>query len=234
MSDSLVALVTGASRGVGLGITEHLLTQGYRVAGCSRSPSPLEKERYEHAIVDVGDAGQVRQWVRAVARSCGRIDVVVNNAGVGPAALALATSNDLVESTLRTNFLGTFAVCRESAKVMLKQKSGRIINISTMATAIHMEGASAYAASKSAVEEFSKVLAKELAPLGITCNVIAPSLVESEMVATLSEEAIQRYEQSLAIKRWTTIEDICNVISFFSSPASSYVTGQVIRLGFVE
>ena len=148
--------------------------------------------------------------------------------------LALLTSTALVESTVRTNFVGTFSVCREASKVMLKHKFGRIINISSIAVGLHMEGASVYAASKSATVEFSKVLAKELGPTGITCNVVALSLVETDMTAGLSEEAIERYKEGLAIKRWAAMEDVCNVISFFASPASSYVTGQVINLGFVD
>ena len=234
MTEEPVALVTGSSRGVGRGIAKHFLRQGYTVAGCSRGPSSLEEERYEHAIVDVGNDEQVRQWIRTVARSYGQIDVVVNNAGVGPAALALVTSTDLVESTFRTNFLGTFTVCREAARIMLKRKFGRIINISSMAVGLHMKGASAYVASKSAIVEFSKVLAKELGPTGITCNVVALSLVETDMTAGLGEEVIQCYKEGLAIKRWAAIDDVCNVISFFASPASSYVTGQVIHLGFVD
>ena len=233
MSEQPVAIVTGSSRGVGLGIAEHFLGQGYRVVGCSRGPSSL-KEGYEHFIVDVGSDEQVQRWISTVASSYGRIDVVVNSAGVGPAAFALVTTTDLVESTLRTNFLGTFAVCRESAKVMLGRKSGRIINISSIAVGLHTKGASAYVASKGAIVEFSKVLAKELGPAGITCNVVALSLVQTDMTARLSTEAIEYYERNLAIKRWATIEDVYNVISFFAAPASSYVTGQVIHLGFVD
>lgn len=227
-------VVTGSSRGVGRGIAEHFLSQGYLVFGCSRGPTSLEQERYEHSTVDVGDDEQVRRWITSIARKRGRIDVAVNNAGVlPPAALALATSTDLVESTFKTNLLGAFAVCRESAKVMMKRKSGRIINISTVGTALYLEGASAYLASKSALVEFSKVLAKELVPLGITCNILALSLLESDMTDSLSEAALDTYKQSLAIKHSTNIEDVCNVISFFASPASGHVTGQVLHLGFV-
>ncbi|MDA2933357.1 SDR family oxidoreductase [Acidobacteria bacterium AH-259-D05] len=234
MTERPVALVTGSSRGVGRGIAEQFLSQGYRVIGCSRGPSTLKREGYEHAIVDVGRDEQVQQWISTVARSYGRIDVVINNAGSHLVAFALVTSTDLVESTLRTNFLGTFAVCRESAKVMLKRKFGRIINISSIAVGLHMKGTSAYAASKSAIVEFSKVLAEELGPVGITCNVVALCLLETHMTASLSKEAIEYCEQRLAIKRWATIEDVCNVIFFLASPASSYVTGQVIHLGFVD
>jgi 3-oxoacyl-[acyl-carrier protein] reductase len=192
-------------------------------------------EGYEHAIVDVGDDQQVKEWVRKVGRSHGRIDVVVNNAGVFlPPAMVSLTSAEMVESTFRTNFLGTFTVCRESSKVMLRRRFGRIINISSIVTKTHMPGASIYAASKSAAVEFSKVLAKELIPGGITCNVVAVSLVESDTTSRIDPEAIELYKQGLVIGRWAGIEDVCNVVSFFASPDSSHVTGQVIHLDFVD
>ena len=234
MADEPVALVTGSSRGIGRDIAEHFLEQGYWVAGCSRGPSSIRRKRYEHAVVDLANQTEVNGWIRTLAASRGRIDVVINNAGVGPSALALTTSDELIESTMRTNFLGAFAVCRETAKVMLPRRFGRIINISSMAVGLHMKGASAYVASKGALVEFSKVLAKELGPSGITCNVVAVSLTESDMSANLHEEARNYYNENLAIKRWATIEDICNAVSFFASPASSYITGQVIHLGFVD
>lgn len=235
MHQTPVALVTGSSRGLGLGIAEHFLRQGYKVVGCSRSPSTLEWEGYEHTILDVGEEQQVWKWVTGVARSHRRIDVVVNNAGLlPPAALAMATPSEVAEAAIRTNYLATFAVCREAGKVMLQRRFGRIINISTIATGLHMEGASAYLASKSAMVEFSKVLAKELAPAGITANVVAVSLLETDMTATLSIEARQRYLDSFTIKRLATVEDVCNVVSFFASEASGYLTGQVVNLGFVD
>ena len=227
-------VVTGSSRGVGRGIAEHFLGQGYRVFGCSRGPSSLIQERYEHSAVDIGDDEQVRQWITSIARKSGRIDVVINNAGVSGAALALMTPAKLVENTIRTNFMGTFAVSREAAKVMIKRKYGRIINISSIATVVHMRGSAAYAASKSATVEFTKILAKELGPSGITCNVLALPLVDVGMSEGISQEAIEQYEQNLVIKRWATLDDICNVVAFLASPESGLVTGQEINLGFVH
>jgi len=228
-------LVTGTSRGVGLGVARYFVNQGYRVAGCSRGPSTFEHEDYTHAIVDITDGGGVQSWIDDVLRAFGRIDVVVNNAGMMPVStLALATPLDVAEETMKTNYLGTFSVCKETAKVMLRRRTGRIINLSTIAVGLHLEGASAYIASKSAVVGFSKVLAKELAPAGTTVNVIAVSLMETEMSASLDQEQRERYREHFAIKRWATIDDICNVVSFLSSPDSGYVTGQVINLGFVD
>ena len=176
----------------------------------------------------------MRLWITSIGREHGRIDVVVNNAGVSGIALALATSADLVENTFKTNFVGTFVVSREAAKVMLKRRYGRIINISSIATDIHMKGSAAYAASKSAMVEFTKILAKELGSSGITCNVIALPIVAAGMSAELSAEAIEEYEKNLVMNRWATLDDICNVVGFLASPDSGLVTGQVINLGFVS
>lgn len=234
MGNKPVALVTGSSKGLGWGIVKHFLQQGYKVVGCSRGPSSLQDERYEHTIVDVGDDHQVVKWIRSIDRAHGRIDVVVNNAGARVVSHSLITSTDIAESIFTTNFLGTFTVCRESAKVMIKRKFGRIINFSSIAVALNSEGTSVYTSSKWAIVGFTKVLAKELGAFGITCNVVEPSLVETDMTADLSKEAIEYLMRNLTIKRYATIDDVCNAISFFSSPTSSYITGQVIRLGFVE
>jgi 3-oxoacyl-[acyl-carrier protein] reductase len=117
---------------------------------------------------------------------------------------------------------------------MIRQRFGRIINISSMAVGLYMPGASAYIASKSAVEDFTKVLAKELGPSGITCNVIALSLVDTDMMDSLKHEVVEKYMQSLVFNRKTEMKDICNAVEFFASPSSGYITGQILRLGFVD
>jgi 3-oxoacyl-[acyl-carrier protein] reductase len=131
------------------------------------------------------------------------------------------------------NFLGTFLVSREAAKVMVNRKYGRIINIASMVSAIHLEGVSAYAASKSAVIEYSKVLARELSERNITVNVVAPSLVETEMLEKLGDERSERHRRALTIKRNCTVEEIGHVVSFLASPLAACLTGQVLYLGLV-
>lgn len=234
MIDSPVALVTGTSRGIGRGIAEHMLNLGYIVAGCSRGPSTVESENYVHAELDITEEAEVRNWVLEISQSYGRIDLVVNNAGIGTSSLVLGTSTESARSAVETNFLGAFSVCREASKAMLTKHSGRLINISSIAIGLHMKGAASYASSKAALVEFSKILAKELGPTGITCNVIAVSLVESDMSANLTDDACAYYSQNLAFDRWATIDDIANAVSFFASPESGYITGQVLNLGFVD
>jgi 3-oxoacyl-[acyl-carrier protein] reductase len=234
MHDLPVMLITGTGKGIGRGLAEHFAAAGYQVAGCSRGPAAWEAERYDHAQVDVGDEAQVTAWVRTLRRRYGRVDVAVCNAGLAPAAQLLTmTSGSVLEAVLRTNVGGTFYVCREVAKVMMPRRHGRIITLSSMAVGLHQEGTSAYAASKSAVVEMTKILAKELAPAGITCNVIAPSMYMTDAVAALGERVIAEALQKLTLKREVTLEELCNVVSFLAAPASGCITGQVLHMGLV-
>jgi 3-oxoacyl-[acyl-carrier protein] reductase len=235
MNERPVMAVTGTSKGLGLGLAEYFAVHGYRVAGCSRSPATLESEAYFHTLVDIGDEKQVRDWVRLVKRTYGRLDVMVCNAGLAPAAMLLTmTPAEVLESVMRTNVNGTYYVCREAAKMMMLQRYGRIITVSSMAVGLHEEGTSAYAASKSAVVELTKILAKELVPFGITCNVLAPSMYLTGAVEALGEAVVARALEKLTIKRVLTIDEICNVISFFAAPESGCITGQVLHMGLVS
>ena len=227
-------VITGTRTGIGRGMAEHFISKGYLVAGCSRGPATLESEYYEHAEVDVGDEQQVVAWIRSLRNRHHRIDVLVCNAGLAPASLLLTmTPGRVLEPLLRTNVCGTYYVCREAAKVMALRRAGRIITISSMAVGLHEEGTSAYSASKSAIVEMTKVLAKELAPLGITCNVLAPSMIMTEAVRALGDEVVARALSKLTIKRTVSWEEICNVVSFFAAPESGCITGQVLHMGLV-
>jgi 3-oxoacyl-[acyl-carrier protein] reductase len=134
---------------------------------------------------------------------------------------------------METNVKGTYLMCREVAKVMMIQKSGRIIAVSSMAVGLHAEGTSAYAASKSAVVEMTKILAKEVARFGITCNVIAPSIILTESVKALGDKVTERALSQLTIKREVTMSEINNVVDFFVAPESQIITGQVVHMGLV-
>jgi len=229
-----VMAITGTSRGIGSEIARHFLENGYDVAGCSRGNAAIDMEGYLHSQVDVGSEEQVRRWIRLIKNTYGCVDVLVCNAGAIAAPTPMAiTSGEVLRSSLNTNVEGTFYVCREISKIMMLQKHGRIITISSMAVGFHEEGTSAYSASKSAVVELTKILAKELAPLGITCNVIAPSIFMTESVKAMGEAVLKRAMEKLTIKRLLTAEEICNVISFFAMPQGGCITGQVIHMGLV-
>lgn len=233
--DSLpVMVITGTSKGIGHGMAGHFLAHGYLVAGCSRGGSTIENERYSHTSLDVSSEDQVRGWIRSVKKAFGRIDVLVCNAGYAPANLLMTmTDGNILNSLLQTNVAGSYFVCREVSKVMMLQRSGRIITTSSMAVGLHEEGTSAYSATKSAIVEMTKIIAKELAPMGITCNVVAPSMLMTDAVAALGDDIIERALQKLTIKRTITIEEVCGVIRFLAAPESGSITGQVIHLGLV-
>ncbi len=226
-----VALVTGSSKGLGRGLAARLLARGYTVVGCSRSAIEPLGQNYSHRIVDVADADAVRSLVDWIGSSLGRLDVVVNNAALGLAGFVTDASASDVEQLLRTNLLGPIVVCREAARLMMRQTSGRIINIASVAVPLQMEGSATYTASKAGVIQFTRVLARELAPFGITCNVVAPSFLDTEMTHSLKPVVVRRLLEALTIKRAATIDDVANAVWFFVSPESSYVTGQVLYLG---
>jgi 3-oxoacyl-[acyl-carrier protein] reductase len=227
-------VITGTSKGVGNGIAHYFLAKGYRIAGCSRGASTIEHDNYFHSIVDVSNEDQVCSWVRAIKNRFKRIDILVCNAGLAPANLLMSmTPGTVLTDLLRVNIAGSFFVCREISKIMMVQRAGRVITISSMAVGLHEEGTSAYSASKSAIVEMTKIMAKELAPAGITCNVIAPSMFMTDAVNVLGEEIIQRALSKLTIKRTVTIEEICHLVSFFSAAESGCITGQVIHMGLV-
>jgi 3-oxoacyl-[acyl-carrier protein] reductase len=139
----------------------------------------------------------------------------------------------MAEKIIDTNLKGTFLVCREGAKIMKKNRFGRIVNLSTVAVPMRIDGEAMYAASKSAIETLSKIVARELAEFGITCNVVGPAPIHTDLIQSIPEEKINRIIQSLAVKRMGKFDDVSNVIDFFIKPESDYVTGQVIYLGGV-
>jgi 3-oxoacyl-[acyl-carrier protein] reductase len=230
-----VAVITGTSKGIGKGAAEHFLSQGYAVYGCSRGEGTIGAEGYSHESLDVKNEDSVRLWVRKIKNASGRIDVLLCNAGYAPANfLAAMTTGKTLEETLRVNVMGTYFVSREAAKVMMKQKSGRIVTVSSMAASLHLEGTSAYALSKSAIVEFTKILAKELAPFNITCNAIAPSMYMTDGVEALEGKVIERALGALTFKRTLELKELLHVIDFYVSENSSAITGQVISMGLVN
>lgn len=230
-----VMVITGSSRGMGRAMAEYFLAKGYKVFGCSRGDSTIDLKDYEHTKVDVGDESQVRAWVRKIKDQNGKIDVLICNAGSVQSALPMAmTSKDILENFMRSHVAGTYYVCREVSKVMIQNKYGRIITVSSLGVPLHLEGTSAYSATKSAVIEMTKILAKELAPLGITCNAFSPALFMSSAAKEFGDEWAKKLLDKQTIKRTVTIEEICHVVSFFASKESSCVTGQVINMGLVS
>lgn len=231
MTDRPVLLVTGSSRGIGLGVARYFVDRGYTVRGCSRSESAFASAHYRHERLDVADEPSVRAWVTSVARELGRIDVAVCNAGiVGSALMMSVTPSAIFDEFAATHLRGAFLVCREVSKVMVRQRSGRIVNLSSPAVAWHLAGAAAYAATKAGVEEMTRVLAAELAPAGVTCNVVRPGLVMTDQARALGEDRTKKLLDRQTIRRAVTVDEVCGVIEFFAAPASSVITGQTLTM----
>ena len=231
---SKVILITGTRKGIGKDLAEYYLNLGFNVVGCSRGLGTIENDNYRHFELDVSDEKAVVKMVRATKKEFGRIDILLNNAGIASMNHFLTTSFSTVQDIFNTNFLGTFIFSREVSKVMMKQKFGRIINYTTVASALRLEGEAIYAASKGAIENFTQTISKEVAPYNITVNAIGPTPVETDLIKAVPKDKIQDLLDKQAIKRFGTFEDIKNVIDFFINDKSNFITGQVIYLGGVH
>jgi 3-oxoacyl-[acyl-carrier protein] reductase len=231
--DSPVTLVTGARKGIGRYLAEHYVGQGHRVVGCSRQAIDWALPGYCHQTLDVADEQAVRQFVSGINRQFGRLDHVINNAGVAAMNHALLTPASTVEKVLSTNVLGTFLFCREAAKLMSRARYGRIVNFSTVAVPLKLEGEAAYVASKAAVTALTEVLAREFAEFGITVNAVGPTPIDTDLTRNVPRDKIERLIGRQAIRRLGTFEDVSNAVDFFLRKESGFITGQTLYLGGV-
>ena len=229
-----VAVVTGSRKGIGRAISERLLERGYLVYGCSRNDSDLRHRNYKHVCADVADEEQIRQMSRMIRSESGNIDVLVNNAGIASMNHSMLMPIDQVANVVKTNLIGTFNCSAQFARLLRgATNGGRIVNFSTVAVPLHLEGEAAYAASKAGIEELTKVMSREYAPYGITCNAVGPTPVDTDLIASVGEDRLARLKERQAIKHFATFDDIWNVVGFFISKDSAMITGQVIYLGGV-
>ncbi len=226
-----VTLITGTSRGIGKHLAEHYLGLGHRVVGCSRREVGWEEEGYLHFALDVSDEEGAKELLAETKRRFGRLDHLINNAGVASMNHSLMTPLSTVRKLLETNVVGTFLFSREAAKLMRKRGYGRIVNFTTVAVPLKLAGEAAYAASKAAVESLTEVLAHELAEFGITVNAIGPTPVKTDLIRSIPKEKIDGLLSRQAVSRLGTFEDVANVVDFFLRPESEMVTGQILYLG---
>jgi 3-oxoacyl-[acyl-carrier protein] reductase len=233
-ADSGVMLITGARKGIGRYLAEYYLSKGWQVIGCSRTQADPLPGAYRHFRLDVSDEPAVKAMFAAVRKDYGKLDALINNAGIASMNHALLMPVPTLQNILNTNVVGTFLFCREAAKLMQRQKAGRIVNFSTIAVPLNLEGESAYAASKAAIESLTRTLARELSEMGITVNALGPTPIKTDLIHAVPEEKMQHLIERQAIRRYGEFSDVSNVIDFFLRPESSFITGQVMYLGGVS
>jgi len=229
-----IILITGTSKGIGKTLANYYLEKDFIVVGCSRGESSINHQNYKHFSLDITDEKAVVSMVRAIKKEFGKIDILINNAGIASMNHILTTSVETISKLFNTNFLGTFLFTREVSKVMMKEKFGRIINFTTVAKPLRLEGEAIYASSKAAIETFTQTASKELSPFNITVNAIGPTPIQTDLIKAVPKNKIDELISKQAIKRFGTFEDIINVIEFFCDEKSDFITGQIIYLGGVN
>jgi 3-oxoacyl-[acyl-carrier protein] reductase len=228
-----VMLITGSRKGIGRALAEHYLARGDFVAGCSRSESDLNHERYRHFTADVRDADAVRLLIEAVRDAFGKLDILINNAGVASMNHILTTPANSARRIMETNFLGSLYCMQHAARLLRSSKAGRIVNLVSIASPLRLEGEAVYAAAKSAVEMLTRIASYELAPFNITVNAVGPTPIDTDLIAGVPPAKLSQLIARQALKRKGSVDDVRNVIDFFLRPESGFVTGQVIYLGGV-
>lgn len=224
-------LITGSSRGVGRCISEHFLQYGAQVVGFARSTATINNAKYTHIQVDIGDVKSIQNGFTELKKLTNQLHIVINNAAVLTSQYAMIMPPAAAQAMININLMGPFMVSREASKLMRKTKWGRIINIGSMAASLEPIGDSIYAACKTGLATLANVMAKELAPLNITCNTLAISAIKTDMLEQLPQEKIAQVIAGLPIPRFAEPDDVLNVIDFLASERSSYITAQTIYLG---
>jgi len=235
-----VAVVTGATRGIGRAIALELARQEYDVAFTYRSRAELAETLRQEleslgarslaAQVDSADLDRVREMIARTRSELGEVDALVNNAGITKDKLLMMMGTDDWKDVVDTNLTGVFNFCRAVITQMMKAKSGRILNVTSVSGIVGMPGQANYSASKAGIIGFTKALAKEVGRLQITVNALALGFIRTDMTAGLKPEYEQQATELISLRRFGTPEDVAPVAAFLLSPAARYMTGAVVHV----
>lgn len=236
-----VAVITGASRGIGFAIAQAFLARGAKVALCATSADSVNKakglllEEYPSAGIfvacaDVSKADECEKFISDVFGHFGRIDILVNNAGITRDTLLIRMGESDWDAVLNVNLKGAFLMSKAAAKIMIKQKSGNIINMSSIVGLNGMPGQANYSASKAGIIGLTESMAKELASRNIRVNAIAPGFVKTDMTGSLKEDYKEKILAMIPLKRFAEVSDIANAAVFLASDNAGYITGQVLAV----
>ena len=235
-----IALITGGTRGIGKQIALTFAKEGYNIALNYRTENEdlknTKKEIEENNVKcftfqgDVTNFKDCEQFVKQIVEEFGNIDVLVNNAGITRDTLLMRMKEEDFKQVIDTNLIGTFNVTKNVISYMMKARSGRIINISSVVGISGNAGQTNYSASKAGIIGFTKSLAKEVASRNITVNAVAPGFIETQMTDVLKEDIKEEIAKKIPLKRMGTPQDVANVVKFLASSDSSYITGQVIHI----
>ena len=224
-------LISGSSRGLGKALSEHFIAQGDSVIGCARSESQIDSENYRHYQVDITSPQEVTNFFFAIRKGIKQLDAIINNAGMASMNALALTPVESFRKTFDINVQGTFLFCQKGLSLLKKSPNPRIINMTTVAVPLRLEGEAVYAASKSAVEMLTRVIAKEYGGFGITCNAIGPSPIDTDLIRGVPKHKIDDLIAKQSIKKMATPADVINVTDFFLRPESNMISGQIVYLG---
>ncbi len=237
MSAARVVIVTGGSRGLGLGLVQSFLTHGDIVATCSRSSTapidgvladPQLSDRFYHELVDLSDRQQAAAFVGNVIQRFGRVDVLVNNAGIARDGVLALASDEQIDEVLTLNLTGTIQMTKLVCRRMLQQGSGRIINISSIVGLSGYRGLAVYSASKAAIDGLTRAMARELGTRNITVNSVAPGYLRTELSHGLDEAQLAQISRRTPAGRLGEPEDVAAAVRFLASDEAAFVTGHVL------